>query len=94
MLDVARFLAGIEMVTGAMFIVWLSGRNGKYGVGGRMAFGLVNILERIAAILLNYPVRRLLLPVTIAMVMMMITMILENAEMRIPVQRVSIHKHC
>lgn len=91
MLDVARFLAGIEMVTGAMFIVWLSGRNGKYGVGGRMAFGLVNILERIAAILLNYPVRRLLLPVTIAMVMMMITMILENAEMRIPVQRVSIH---
>lgn len=91
MLDVARFLAGIEMVTGAMFIVWLSSRNGKYGVGGRMAFGLVNILERIAAILLNYSVRRLLLPVTIAMVMMMITMILENAEMRIPVQRVSIH---
>ncbi len=91
MLDMARFLAGIEMVTGAMFIVWLSGRNGKYGVGGRMAFGLVNILERIAAILLNYPVQRLLLPLVIALVMMQITMILENAEMRIPVQRVSIH---
>lgn len=56
-----------------------------------MAFGLVNILERIAAILLNYPVQRLLLPLVIALVMMQITMILENAEMRIPVQRVSIH---
>lgn len=56
-----------------------------------MAFGLVNILERIVAILLNYNLQSLMLPLMISMVMMMLTIVMENAEMRIPVQRVSIH---
>lgn len=91
MLEMAKILAGLEMVTGVMLILWLSNRNGRYGVGGRMAFGLVNILERLTTILLNYDMRRLTIPLIISLVMMVIMIIMENAEMRIPVQRVSIH---
>lgn len=90
-LETARAVAGIEMITGVMLLLWLSRRNGYYGVGGRMAFGLVNILERITAIVQAYNLQRLMLPLAVSLVMMLITLIMENAEMRIPVQRVSIH---
>lgn len=90
-LGMTKLLAGVEMVSGAMLILWLSGRNGRYGIGGRMAFGLVNILERILSILEKYNLQNLVLPLIIAFVMMVATVIMENAEMRIPVQRVSIH---
>lgn len=90
-LGMTKLLAGVEMVAGAMLILWLSGRNGRYGIGGRMAFGLVNILERILSILEKHNLQNLVLPLIIAFVMMVATVIMENAEMRIPVQRVSIH---
>lgn len=91
MFQMARLMAGLEMVTGVMFILWLSDRNGRYGVGGRMAFGLVNILERLTTILLNHDSQSLMMPLMISFVMMIIMIVMENAEMRIPVQRVSIH---
>lgn len=91
MLIWARMLAGLQMVTGMMIILWLAGRNGRYGIGGRMAFMIVNLLERITMILANYSVQSLLVPVVIAAAMMVLTLVMENAEMRIPVQRVSIH---
>ncbi len=91
MLIWARLLAGLQMVTGMMIILWLAGRNGRYGIGGRMAFMIVNLLERITMILVSYSLQSLLVPAAIAVVMMLITLVMENAEMRIPVQRVSIH---
>ena len=91
MLIIAKAVAGVEMVTGVMVILWLAGRNGQYGIGGKMAFGLVNILERVMMTLLRHNVENLLLPLMIAAVMMIAIIIMENAEMRIPVQRVSIH---
>lgn len=90
-LVMVKVVAGIEMVTGVMFILWLAGRNGKYGIGGKMAFGLVNILERVIMIVLKHSIRSLLLPLVIAAVMLVVIIIMENAEMRIPVQRISIH---
>lgn len=87
----ARMLAGLQMITGMMIILWLANRNGRYGIGGRMAFMIINILERITMILVKYNGQILLLPLVLAMVMMMLTLVMENAEMRIPVQRVSIH---
>lgn len=86
-----RILAGLELLTGVMVILWISRRNEQYGVGGRMVFGLVNILERIVMILMSNEFRKLMLPLFIGMALMMITLVMENAEMRIPVQRVSIH---
>lgn len=91
MLIWARMLAGLQMITGMMIILWLAGRNGRYGIGGRMAFMIVNLLERITMILVSYNMQSLLTPMIFAAAMMMITLIMENAEMRIPVQRVSIH---
>lgn len=91
MLIWARVLAGLQMITGMMIILWLAGRNGRYGIGGRTAFMIVNLLERITMILISYNMQSLLVPVIFAMAMMVITLVMENAEMRIPVQRVSIH---
>lgn len=87
----ARIIAAAEMVTGVMIMLWLSERNGKYGVGGRMIVGLVNILERVTGTLLRHDLRSLAIPLILAMVMLLITLLMENGEMRIPVQRVSIH---
>lgn len=87
----AKLLAGLEMITGIMVILWLSERNGKYGVGGRMIVALINILERISVTVLNHDMKRLLVPLAISVIVMLITLVMENAEMRIPVQRVSIH---
>lgn len=81
----------MEMITGVMLIMWLSRRNGKYGVGGRMILGLVNIVERITATVMNHSIQSLAVPLLVSIAVMMITLIMENAEMRIPVQRVSIH---
>ncbi|MCI8799089.1 MAG: preprotein translocase subunit SecY [Lachnospiraceae bacterium] len=87
----ARIIASAEMVTGVMIMLWLSERNGKYGVGGRMIVGLVNILERVIGTVLRHDPGRLVIPLAIALVMLLITLLMENGEMRIPVQRVSIH---
>ncbi len=87
----AELMAGLEMVTGVMVIMWLSNRNGRYGVGGRMIVGLVNILERISVTLRNHDMEKLAVPLAISLGVMLITLVMENAEMRIPVQRVSIH---
>ena len=91
MIDRTRVIAGLEMITGTMVILWLAGRNKRYGVGGPMSFGLVNILERNAMILLSYNMKNLVQPLLISMFMMVVTLVMENAEMRIPLQRVSIH---
>lgn len=87
----ARGIAILQMITGVMVILWLSERNGRYGVGGRMILALVNILERIMATVLYHDMESLMIPLLISLAVLVITLIMENAEMRIPVQRVSIH---
>lgn len=91
MLFYARGIVGVEMVTGVMFMMWLSDRNGKYGIGGRMILALVNILERIFATLVRHDIRSLAVPLILSAAVLMVTLVMENAEMRLPVQRVSIH---
>lgn len=91
MLHGAKTLAIVEMVTGVMVILWLSKRNEKYGVGGRMVLGLANILERITTTVLHHSIENLSVPLLISMVVMIIALVMENAEKRIPVQRISIH---
>ena len=91
MLAMTKVVAGVEMVTGVMIILWMAGRNGRYGIGGRMVFALVNILERLMVIFWEYHIQVLLLPLVVGAVMMVVMIVMENAEMRIPVQRVSIH---
>lgn len=90
-LPYTKAIVMMEMITGVMLMMWLSRRNEKYGVGGRMILGLVNIVERITATVMNHSIRSLMVPLVISIGVMIITLVMENAEMRIPVQRVSIH---
>ena len=46
-LFLAKFVSGIEMITGAFVILWLATRNGKYGVGGQTILIYVNILDSV-----------------------------------------------
>lgn len=90
-LPVVQAIAALEMVTGAVLIMWLADRNSRFGVSGRMVFITVNILERIMGILYKNTPRALAVPLVISVVMMFVMMVMENTEKRISVQRISIH---
>lgn len=87
----AQIVAGIEMVTGVMVILWLSERNKKYGIGGQTALIFVNILDGIRATLTGASIENLVLPLVISLGVMIVVLVMENAEFRIPLQRISIH---
>lgn len=87
----AKLIAIVEMVTGAMIIIWLSTRNKKYGIGGQSALIFVNIIDGIIATLKGHEITDILVPVGVSLVVMMVVILMENTEMRIPVQRISIH---
>ncbi|MEY8324746.1 accessory Sec system protein translocase subunit SecY2 [Lachnospiraceae bacterium 54-11] len=80
-----------EMVTGVMVILWLSERNAKYGIGGRTTLILVNILDGIISTVSGHDLQSLIVPLAVSVVVMFVILIMENAEKRIPVQRISIH---
>ena len=90
-LMLAQAVSVVEMIAGAMIILWLSEQNKKYGVGGQTALIFVNILEGIVAILTKGSMESLVIPLVISLIVIMLMVILENAEKRIPVQRISIH---
>ncbi len=90
-LFLAKVIAVVEMVTGALIIVWLCSRNKKYGIGGQSALIFTNIIDGIHATLKGHDIEMLFVPVVIALVVMIVVIIMENTEFRIPVQRISIH---
>ena len=90
-LMLAQVVSVVEMIAGAMIILWLSEQNKKYGVGGQTALIFVNILEGIVAILTKGSMESLVIPLLISLIVIMLMVILENAAKRIPVQRISIH---
>lgn len=91
MLIVAKTVAVIEMVAGAMLIIRMVSNNKKYGIGGQSALILVNITEGFIVTVKGYELKQLLLPLLICAVVMIVMLIMENGEKRIPVQRISIH---
>lgn len=84
-------VAVIEMITGVMVILWLSGRNKSYGVGGQSPLILVNIIEGIVFSLRDYDIQTLLIPLYVSLGVLIIVVFMENTEVRIPLQRISIH---
>lgn len=87
----AKTVASIEMVAGAMIIIWLASRNKQYGIGGQSAIIFVNILDGIIKTLRNSSFTEAIIPVSISIMVMMVIIFMENSEVRIPVQRISIH---
>lgn len=87
----AQVVSAFEMVAGAMIILWLADQNKKYGVGGQTALIFVNILDGIAALLTECSPESLVIPLLVSFLVIMFMVVLENAEKRIPLQRISIH---
>lgn len=90
-LILSKVTAIFEMIAGVMIILWLSERNKKYGIGGQTALIFVNILDGILATLKGQEIKDFGIPLVISLVVMMVMIIMENTEMRIPLQRISIH---
>ncbi|MBQ8233006.1 MAG: preprotein translocase subunit SecY [Lachnospiraceae bacterium] len=90
-LMLAKVIAVVEMVAGAMMILYLSSRNKKYGIGGQSALIFVNVIDGINVMLQGYDIQQLAVPLIISFVVIVIMVVMENAEKRIPVQRISIH---
>lgn len=88
---ISKCLVVMEMVTGVMMIMWLAVRNKRYGIGGQTALIFINILDGITSNLVNHKLRMLLLPAIFSIVVIVVVVIMENTEKRIPVQRISIH---
>ena len=87
----AQVVVVFEMVAGVMVILWLSSRNKQYGIGGQSALIFVNVIDGIIATLQGHSIQKLLVPLVVSFVVMVVMVIMENAEKRIPVQRISIH---
>lgn len=91
MLILAQIVAVFEMIAGAMIILWLSSRNKQYGIGGQSALIFVNIIDGIFATLSGHEIKNLAVSFAVSLIVMVVMIIMENAEKRIPVQRISIH---
>lgn len=90
-LFIARIVVVIQMVTGSFIILWLADRNGKYGIGGQTTLILINILDSLTAAIQGNPAMKVIVPLAISILVMIVVIIMENAEKRIPVQRIAIH---
>lgn len=88
---IVKGLVFIELIAGMALVVYLCDVCQKYGIGGRMAVFLANIYSGIFSMIKGHSIKELLIPVAIGLVEALIMIILENTEMHIAVQRVSIH---
>ena len=87
----AKVIAGIEMVVGAVLMIWLSSRNKKYGIGGQSALIFINVVDGIINTVKGNSFKELVIPFLVAFMAVVVMLILENTEKHIPVQRISIH---
>ena len=90
-LDIARVVVVIEMVTGAMVILWLAEQNKQYGIGGQTPIILVNIFSGIVALFMEFRTEQLKWVFVLTLLIIVLMIILEDTEKRIPLQRISIH---
>ena len=88
---IAKLVSGAEMVTGAFVMLWLATRNGKYGVGGQTVLIYVNILDSIVNTVKSVDINELKIIGIVSAAALLFTIIFENSEYRIPMQRISIH---
>lgn len=87
----ANIASGTELVAGAMLICWLIDQNKEFGIGQQSALILVNIQESVMVTISSHSAAELRLPILWGVFGMLVMLIMENAEYRVPLQRVSIH---
>ncbi|MCR4740345.1 MAG: accessory Sec system protein translocase subunit SecY2 [Lachnospiraceae bacterium] len=89
--DLNMLVAVLEMVTGAVVIMWLASRNKTYGAGGQTVLIFVNILDTFFTAVNGHSFMSLVPSLVMGLILMMLTVFMEYSEFRIPVQRISIH---
>lgn len=86
-----KFVAIIQMITGAIIIYWLAKRNKRYGIGGQTALIFMNILDGIRTNIFSHDFHSLIIPLIIGCIGLYVMLIMENAEKRIPMQSIAIY---
>lgn len=87
----AKLIAMLEMMTGAMVVLKLANMNKKYGIGGQTILIIFNIATGIAVNVKGHIPGNLVIPILISAAVMLVILVMENMERRLPLQRVSIH---
>ena len=87
----AKIIASFQLIAGAFLILYLATRNGKYGIGGQTALIYVNILDSVVNTVRYSKADEFKIIGIISVIAILITIIFENTEYRIPMQRISIH---
>lgn len=88
---IVKTVAFFEMIAGAFVILWLSDRNSKYGIGGQTLIIFINILDVLIMSIQENGLKNSIVPLLISCLIMLVVIIMENAEKRIPVQRIGIY---
>lgn len=86
-----KIIVIVEMITGVIMILWLGSRNEKYGIGGRTILIYINIIDGTMSILIGHSARELFIPLVLSAMLIIVTLVMEGGEKRIPMQRISIH---
>lgn len=87
----ARGVSIVEMVGGAMLIYALCQANADHGIGASLPPILLNILDSVAASIRQYGISGYRAIWFLSVASVIITLVMENVTIRIPVQRVSVH---
>lgn len=93
----AQSISVIELITGSFFIVWLISRNKKYGIGGQGILIFINILDQIFGMILDMDkvyflvIKNTIITIFILFFVLLVTILTESIEIRMPIQRISIH---
>lgn len=84
-------IAVLEMVAGVMIVLWISARNQQYGIGGRTAIIYVNIVDGLLTTLKGQSIQALMIPIAVSVAVVFVMEIVDNTELRLPLQRISIY---
>lgn len=90
-LNALKVIAVIEMTAGVLAIYKMTDLNKEYGIGGQATIITVNAVDGLVSTLRSYTYDELQSLLGLCVVMVVVTLIMENKLIKLPVQRVSIH---
>lgn len=90
-LTLARVISFVQLFTGGILIVRLMSRNHKYGIGGQSIIIMANVIEQMVVSFIKTSWLDVPIFAGVCLVVIFAMTILENTEIRCPIQRISIH---
>lgn len=88
---VVRLIVTGEMIAGSMLLYFLCKENERHGIGATMPVILVNVISALAERMGRYHFFRFTSLMVICITVTIVTLLMENILIRLPLQRVSIH---